>query len=50
MKGRYPKVKTSIISWRESNKQEYNNYLKAYMKRKYIMDKIKKEFLAILLE
>ena len=50
MKGRYPKVKTSIISWRESNKEKYNEYQRALMKRKYIMDKIKKEFFAILLE
>jgi len=49
MKGRYSKVKTSIISWRETNKQEYNDYLKAYMKRKYHFKLAQKEFLAILL-
>lgn len=36
--------------WRESNKEKYNEYLRTYMKRKYILQKAKKELFAILLD
>jgi hypothetical protein len=48
MPSRYNKVKPSIFKWRENNKEEYNEYQKAYMRRKYIMNKAIKELLAIL--
>jgi hypothetical protein len=48
MPGRYNKVKTSIMKWRENNKENYNEYQRALMKRKYIMEKAKMELLAIL--
>ena len=46
----YNQNKVYNAKWRQNNKQKYNEYLKAYMKRKYIMDKAKKELFAILLE
>jgi len=46
----YKQNKIYYEKWRESNKEKYNEYQRALMKRKYIMDKIKKEFFAILLE
>jgi len=49
MKGIYQQTKLYKEKWRESNKDKYNEYQKAYMKRKYIMDKIRKEFFNILL-
>lgn len=48
MPSRYPKVKTSIMKWREENKDTYNEYQRAYMKRKYILEKAKMELFAIL--
>ena len=50
MPGRYNKVKTSIMKWRENNKENYNEYKAAWAKRKYIMEKAKMELFAILLE
>jgi hypothetical protein len=50
MRGRYPQVKTSIIKWRDENKDKYNEYQRAIMKRKYIMQKAQKELFAILLD
>lgn len=48
MPGRYSKVKTSIMKWREDNKDAYNEYQRALMKRKYIMKKAIMELFAIL--
>lgn len=50
MKGRYPKVKSSIMKWRDSNKNEYREYSAAWAKRKYYLKLAMKEFRAILLD
>lgn len=48
MKGRYASVKSSIMKWRDENKEAYKEYQRALMKRKYIMEKAKMELFAIL--
>lgn len=50
MKGRYFKVKTSIFNWRENNKDAYNEYQRTLMMRKRVFNKIKMEYMAILLD
>jgi chromosome segregation and condensation protein ScpB len=46
----YKQNKIHNEKWRESNKDKYNDYMKAYMKRIYILKKAKMELLAILLD
>ena len=50
MPNRYTKVKPSIMKWRENNKDAYNEYQRALMKRIYILKKARIELFAILLE
>lgn len=52
---KYCEVKKNIYKWREENKDEYNEYLKKYMrsvreyKKDYDFERIKKVFYKILL-
>ena len=52
---KYIEVKKNIYKWREENKEEYNEYLKTYMrsvreyKKDYDFERIQKVFRKILL-
>ena len=46
----YRQNKIHNDKWRENNKQKYNEYLRAYMKRKRTMELAKMELFAILLD
>ena len=46
----YKQNKVHNYKWRESNKDKYNEYQRAFMMRKRILEKAKMELFAILLE
>lgn len=46
----YSYNKTYDEKWRKNNKEKYNEYQRAFMKQKYLFQKVRMEYMAILLD